>query len=273
MGVRAICGLVLGAIGAVLAACGSSGSTAAPPAITSLAITLANGSPAPSPFILSDQQFISPFSNSAYLATSTRGPNASWHVSGGTVTLTDTPPGQFGLPGDPVPTASPGTTYVTTTQTYGPSTLTVSDGAASASITLYHFASIAFRCQFRYTPAFIFDPDRANAGDLQHPDTYDVYVTEPSSAPNSLDPCYGTALVNGSAPAWHMPYGGVVIPISTAADFMAITPAQFVNPLTSTPVVQQSVALLIRTHEGRYVKLEPGLGLLEVSGATGTFPF
>ncbi|HET9028545.1 MAG TPA: hypothetical protein VFN49_00050 [Candidatus Aquilonibacter sp.] len=257
-----------------LAACGAgNGSTPSTPSSTALAITLPNGSPPPSPMVLSDQQFISPGSNSAYLTTASRDASAVWSVSGNSIALANTPPGELALPGDPLPTASPGTTYIAATQTYGPSTLTVRDGGASASITVYHFASITFACQFRYQPAFIFDPDRASAGDLQHPDTYDLYVTETSSVPNAMDPCYGTALVTGSPPAWHMPSGGVVIPIASTADFMAITPAQFANPVTSAPVVQKSVALLFRTREGRYVKLEPGLGLLEVSDANGTFPF
>jgi hypothetical protein len=275
MGVRKLSSARI-AFGFALASFACALGIGAPPAARAagpLVIVMQNGSPAPSPLVLYDQQFIAPFGNSAFLSTSEHHGSASWTLNGASIALAKSQPGLLAIGGDAIATAAPGNTWITTTRTYGPSTLTVRDGSATASLTVYHFAPIEFRCQFRYTPAFVFDPDRANSGDMQHPDTYDLYVTEPASASDRMDPCYGSALVTGTRPMWHMPSGGVVIPISNDADFIAITPKQFIRPVTSVPVSQRFVALLLRTREGRFVKLTPPGPLVEISDAHGHFPF
>ena len=237
----------------------------------------------PTPLVMYDQQFFDPNASSFLLALLTA-PSSSagvtWTSSNPSVaSLQTTEPFAGSLPGDPAPTAPPGDTFAQIGRTYGTSTITADAGSPvnkSVAILAYHYASLSFGCQFRFEPVFAFDPDRVSL--MQQSSNWtsaDLFDTFPSNELGPLDPCLNSPLATAPSTSelWHVPYGGVILPMPSLQQFTAVTTAQWRNAGTQFPPPQQPAMLLLKTKEGRFVKLLMPIGPLEVSEPNGPFPF
>jgi len=245
------------------------------------------GAPQPSvqplPLVMYDEQFLNPATASYLLALqispAVQNPTIAWTSSNPAVaSLQSQEPGAGSLPGDPAPTAPPAEMFVQTGTAYGAATITGSATApvnAGATMTAYHYPSLALGCRFRYEPAFAFDPDRTALMQQQSNWTSaDLYDTFPSNQLGPLDPCLNSPLASpANAPeVWHAPYGGVLLPAVSLQAFTAVGVSQWQNAGTSF-APSASALLLLKTKEGRIVKVLLPTGPYEASSPGGPFPY
>ncbi len=271
------------------AVAGCTGAAGSPPLPRSAAIEYAaafGSFSAPSvgaaPLVLYDQQFLD-FGASSYILGVTFSPAGS----AGTVTWTSSnsaalpleqqQPFTGSLPGDPAPTAPPNETFVQTGNAYGTSTIAakIAGTNITAAITAYHYHSLSFGCDFRFEPAWAFDPDRfALMQDEANWSSGDLYDTAPANQLELLDPCYQSPLATapGTTELWHTPYGGVLLPSVSVQAFTSIAASQWRNAGTQFAPVDAAL-LLFKTHEGRIVKALLPIGPYEVSDLSGNFPY
>lgn len=248
----------------LLGACGGAQGATAPAQPAAMHITV-NGKSA-SQLVLTQGGFLDPFGSIATLGVNqSLAPGAvQWSVSSpGIVELLTTNP-TYASGSSPTP--PPNGVFASLTPKLGRVVVRATAGNLQASIPVYTYRSIFLRCQFRYAPAYSFDP-----GATQSRLTSDIYVTtEAIDTRDPLNPCTGTVFVTGTS-SIHVPYGGVIIPNASA--FQSITASQWTNALTQTDeTAVRGNVLLFKTKGGAIVKAVLS-GPFEVTDATGAFPY
>ncbi|MEO9171030.1 MAG: hypothetical protein ABI282_10935 [Candidatus Baltobacteraceae bacterium] len=252
-----------------LAACGSQ-SSATPSGKSYSASIVSNGQTAPVSAVLYSSQFIAPFTDTTTLTVGispqpSTSPGVTWSAATpNIVTLSPADPRQPGT------TAPPGGTFAIMTQKLGVSKVSAAIGPPvnqTLSINVYTYGSIVLRCQFRYQPAYSFDPGSSPRGLSS-----DLFATEPAGGTDPFDPCTNTVFAIGPS-AVHFPYGGVIIPAS-ATSFLNVVASQWQNAaIQSSEAALLGATLLFKTQRGLIVKAVVPLGPFEVSDATGQFPY
>ena len=227
-----------------------------------LVITV-NGKSA-SQMVLTQGGFLDPFGYTATLGVNHAFAPGSvhWTVSSPSiVTLATTDPRNFS--GSPTPLPNSISAFMT--RTLGMAIVTATVGRLKASIPVYTYSNVFLRCQFRYTPAYSFDPGASPNGLSS-----DLYVTEAADTKDPLNPCTGSVFITGTT-AIHVPYGGVIIPNAKA--FPSIKASQWTNALTQTDEsALRGNVLLFKTKGGAIVKAVLW-GPVEVTDASGAFPY
>ena len=258
--------LLLAAFGV---ACGGAPSTSGTPSAP-LAITV-NGRSAQN-VILLPPTFLTFGSNIATLGTTGgAGLPVQWSVSSGSAAvLGNTNPSI--LSGSPTP--PPNGTFVMiappVAQVMGTGAIAVvaRAGNESATIPVYVYGELDLGCGLRYQPYYSFE-----SGTVTQATTSDLYVTEPPSSGDPFDPCAALGLATDTTTTIHFPYGGVLI-AGTTGTFPQVAASQWRNAQTQ---VAESAAtneiLLFKTKSGAIVKAMLPVGPVELSGATGAFPY
>ena len=102
----------------------------------------------------------------------------------------------------------------------------------------------------------------------------DLYDTFPSDQLGPLDPCLNSPLATpaNTPEVWHAPYGGVLLPAVSLQAFTAVSVSQWQNAGTSF-APSASALLLLKTKEGRIVKVLLPIGPYEASSPGGPFPY
>jgi hypothetical protein len=233
------------------------------------------------PVVLYDSQFFDPIHNTALLTALISPPGAasisSWTSSSAAVTTNHNEPGFESIPGDPAPTAPPNSIFVGTGSSYGSSIVSAATGPeAIGTVTVLHYPSLSFGCQFRYYPAFNFTS--AGGETVMPPGAgmqADLYDTSPSAGLGSMDPCYETPLASSGSTIemWHVSGGGTLISTPGLSEFAAIKGSRWSNDATSFSATNQPVTLIFKTSAGLIVKAFLPIGPYEVSDPAGHFPY
>jgi hypothetical protein len=234
-----------------------------------------------SPIVLYDSQFLDSFHDVALLmATTSTDANVTWSASSSAVKTGYAEPHYTNVPGSPVPTAPPNGIYISSGTSYGSATVTASADSPkdSASVTVLHFASLAFGCPLRYYPAWDFSASGGAEVAIKEAiaaDLYDTIPSEPLSTHVVLDRCSHTPLaVLGSAEeTWHAPRGGTVIHTQSLMDFVAIQASQWRHDATSFPATAGPATLVFKTKAGLIVKALLPVGPYEISDRSGRFTY
>ncbi len=250
-------------------ACGGTASNPATPSAP-LAITV-DGRPAQN-VILLPATFLTFDSNIATLDT-TGGPGlpVEWSVSSGSAAVLGNTNPTF-VSGSPTP--PPNGTFVMiappVAQVMGTGAVTVvaHSGSESASIPVYVYGELDLGCGLRYQPYYSFE-----SGSVTQATTSDLYVTEPPNSGDPFDPCAALGLATDTTTTYHFPYGGVLV-AGTMNAFPQITASQWRNAQTHVSQTDAlNAILLFKTKSGAIVKAMLPVGPVEVSGATGAFPY